>query len=196
MKEWVSLKLYVEKAEKLLNTRFVKHLKETGKLSASISIKEGEEVKMLRILPDQDAIDAFVLTFRFFIQDNDHEEISFRRLSENFEKLPISPELKKQFVEQRSGLNNYLDSKINMNLYGFTPSRRELLDIFIYGGLAHANTKKKAIYDSWKKNETTFIFVELHFCSTLEFVLRVICNVGYINKRAILENQKASDAKT
>ena len=75
MKELVSLKLYVEKAEKLLNTRFVKHLKETGKLSASISIKEGEEVKILRILPDQDAIDAFVLTFRFFIQDNDHENL-------------------------------------------------------------------------------------------------------------------------
>jgi hypothetical protein len=154
VKEWMSLKLYDEKAEKLLKTRFVKHLKETGELSVNITLNEGEEVKKTRILPDQDAIDAFVLTFRFFIQGN--EKSSFKRLSESFEKLPISPELKKQFVEQRNGLNNYLDSKINRNLYGFTPSRRELLNIFIYGGLAHANVEMKAIYESWKKDELFF----------------------------------------
>ena len=117
-----------KKQKNYSKTRFVKHLKETGELSASVISNEGEAVKMSRILPDQDAIDAFVLTFRFFIQDN--EKSSFKRLSESFEKLPISPELKKQFVEQRIGLNNYLDSKINMNLYGFTPSRRETLRYF------------------------------------------------------------------
>ncbi len=188
MDELSSLKLFNEKAEKLLKTRFVKHLKETGKLSASVTLNEGEEVKMTRILPDQDAIDAFVLTYRFFTQDN--EKSSFHRLSESFEKLPISSELKKEFLDQRNGLNNYLDTKINMNLYGFTPTKGELIDIFIYGGLAHANSKKKAIYESWKKDEPIYMFIEFHFCNALEVVLRAICNVGNINKRAMIQCQK------
>jgi hypothetical protein len=183
--ELASLRLFNEKAEKLLNTRFVKHLKETGKLSVSISANKGQEVQVTRILPDQDAIDAFVLTFRFFYQDN--EKSSFRQISQTYEKLPISSELKENFIDWRKGLNDYLDKKINMTIHSKNPSRRELLDIFIYGGLAHANPQKKAIYDEWRKMGFAYPMLEMQFCSVLEVVLRAILNVAEINKKAMTE---------
>jgi hypothetical protein len=184
MAELSSLRLFNEKAEKLLSTRFVKYLKATGKLSVGISANGEEE----RLLPDQDAIDAFVLTFRFFIQDN--EKSSFRQLSKTYEKMPISSELKKKFADWRKALNDYLDKKIRINLNGNQPSHRELLGIFIYGGLAHANIQKKAIYDSWKTMGFVHGFLEFEFCCALETVLRAICGMTGINKQAIMEIEK------
>ena len=183
--ELYPLKLFNEKAEKLLNTRFVRYLQETRKLSVTISAEKGQEVKVTRILPDQDAIEAFVLTFRFFIQGN--EKSSFRQLSKKYEVLPISSELKKNFNDWRNGLNDYLDKKISIKIYDKHPSRRELLDIFIYGGLAHANPQKKVIYDKWKKLDIVYGFLEAEFCGILEVVLRAILSVADINKKAIEE---------
>lgn len=185
--ELASLRLFNEKAEKLLNTRFVKCLEETGKLSVTISASKDQGVQVTRILPDQDAIDAFVLTFRFFYQDN--EKSSFRQISQTYEKLPISSELRENFAGWRKGLNDYLDKKINMTIDGKNPSQRELLDIFIYGGLAHANLQKKAIYDKWRKMGFVYPMLEMQFCSVLEVVLRAILNVAEINKKVIKETE-------
>jgi hypothetical protein len=185
--ELASLRLFNEKAVKLLNTRFVKCLEETGQLSVSISANKGQGVQVTRILPDQDAIDAFVLTFRFFYQDN--EKSSFRQISQTYKKLAISSKLKGNFVDWRKGLNDYLDKKIGMTIQGKNPSRRELLDIFIYGGLAHANPQKKAIYDEWKKMGFVYSILEVQFCSVLEVVLRAILSVAEINKKTMTELQ-------
>jgi hypothetical protein len=189
--ELASLRLFNEKAEKLLNTRFVKYLEETGKLSVGISANKGQEVQVTRILPDQHAIDEFVLTFRFFYQDAP-EKSSFRQISQTYEKLPISIELKENFANWRKGLNEYLDKKINMTIYDKNPSRRELLDIFIYGDLAHANPQKKAIYDEWRKMGFVYPMLEMQFCDVLEVVLRAILSVAEINKKTMkeLENKK------
>jgi hypothetical protein len=185
LSELASLRLFNEKAEKLLTTRFVRYLEETGKLSVSFSAKRGQEIQVTRKLPDQDAIEAFVLTFRFFIQDN--ERSSFRQISQTYDKLLISSELKRNLADWRKGLNDYLDKKTSMTIQGKNPSHRELLDIFIYGGLAHANPQKKAIYDEWKKMGFAYQFLEVEFCSVLEAVLRAICHVAGINKKAIEE---------
>ena len=163
------------------------YLKETGRLSVNISAHKGQEVQVTRILPDQDAIEAFVLTFRFFIQDN--EKSSFRQISQTYDKLPISSELKRNLVDWRKELNDYLDKKTSVTIQGRNPSNRELLDIFIYGGLAHANPQKKAIYDEWKKMGFVYQILEVEFCSVLEVVLRAILCVAGINKKAMKETE-------
>lgn len=65
------LKLFNEKVDKLINSRFVKHVQENKGLKISIKSSIGEKVDTFHNLPDQDAIDAFVLTIRFFIQDEE-----------------------------------------------------------------------------------------------------------------------------
>ena len=106
-----------------------------------------------------------------------------------YQGLLISLPVKDEFFEARRKLNHYLDSKISINIYGDTPTRRKLLDVFVYGGLAHATPEKKDIYDQWKKIPIVFGMIEVEFCSTLEVVLRIIQYVTKVNYKALKEIQ-------
>jgi hypothetical protein len=68
------LNLFNEKAERLDKLSFVKTMFET-KTGVSLSGEAKEdgtfEINSERSGPDEEAVDAFVLTFRFFIQDNE-----------------------------------------------------------------------------------------------------------------------------
>lgn len=66
-----ALKLFNEKADKLLQSMFLKYIMEKKKFTVEFSAKKGEAVRIRKQLPNQHAIDEFVLTFRFFIQDNE-----------------------------------------------------------------------------------------------------------------------------
>lgn len=185
--ELAPLRLFNEKAEKLLNSRFVKYLQEKLKLSVRFTFKMGQ-LTTKRKLPESDDIEAFILTFRFFIQKR--EASSFRNLAKVYEKLPISAELKQSFFDWRKVLNEYFNKKINCTVDGLTPTRRELINTFIYGGLAHADPKLKPLYDKWKADMIVYQILETHFCSVLDAVLRAIANVAEINKKAISEIEK------
>lgn len=177
------LSLFNEKAEKLVNSSFVRFMREVKRFSFEVSVKRGEHVKTKRILPTQEEIEAFVLTFRFFIQNN--ERCSFGNLDGVYRDLPISQSVKDEFLEAREKLNQYLDSKISINIYGDTPTRRKLLDVFVYGGLAHATPEKKEIYDLWSKHGIVYGIIEVEFCSTLEMVLHIIQYVTNVNSKAL-----------
>ena len=116
-----------------------------------------------------------------------NEKCSFGNLDKVYQSLPISQEVKARFLEARRTLNEYLDSKISINIYGETPTRRRLLDVFVYGGLAHATPEKKKVYDQWKNVSLVYGMLEVEFCSILEFVLRIIKYVIDVNKKALIE---------
>jgi hypothetical protein len=80
-----------------------------------------------------------------------------------------------------------LDSKIGINIYGETPTRRRLLDVFVYGGLAHATPEKKQVYDKWKMIGIVYGMLEVEFCSILEMVLRIAECVVDLNIRGLAE---------
>jgi len=69
-----SLELFNEKAEELLQSRFVQFIRERRRFRVELSAKKGEVGKLIKELPDKSAIAEFVLTFRFFIQDNEKTE--------------------------------------------------------------------------------------------------------------------------
>jgi len=64
-----ALKLFNEKADKLRNSNFVKAAVENS--GVSLSWQEGEFFQITRTGPTEENVDAFVLTLRFFVQDND-----------------------------------------------------------------------------------------------------------------------------
>jgi len=91
-----------------------------AKLGGSIFLKKAASGQMVRLKPslkfpievvwdgpDQENIDAFVLTFRFFIQNN--EASSFANLSKIYESTSISNHHRAAFQMVRRDLNNYLD---------------------------------------------------------------------------------------
>lgn len=181
------LKLFNEKAEKLLQSRFVMFVRNKKRFSVKFDMKKGKGVTIEKELPDQNAIDEFVLTFRFFIQDN--EKTSFRNMVKIYEELPISEGLKEKFSILRKQLNDYLDSEpqTRFKIIKETLHRREIMEIFIYGNLAHANLNKKEIYDKWKEDPIVFPLLEFEFNGILNTILKAIQITKGLNENAIRE---------
>jgi len=141
-----ALNLFNEKAEELKRSRYFKIFINKNS-SFTISAKSSGELSVLVNGPDEEATKAFVLTFRFFIQNN--ERCSIGNIANIYSELPISDEIKNKFNDARSKLNNFLKSNSILKLNDENISYAKILDIFFYGGLAHANEKKKEIFDQW-----------------------------------------------
>jgi len=185
-----ALKKFNTKADKLLHSLFAEFILERKRFSVKIDAKKGGEVSVTRNLPDQHAIDEFVLTLRFFIQDN--ETTSFRNISKIYSKIPVSAEFKKEFSDLRRELNEYLDSNTTITINGETLTRRKILDVFVYGNLAHENPDKKQTFDKWMRYPLLTELLELEFDSILAHVLRIIKYTKTLNVKAIEELSKGN----
>jgi hypothetical protein len=140
---------------------------------------------------DQDEIEAFVLTFRLFTQDNDR--ISLRNLSAIYASDWLEGgNARECFEDARKSLNEYLDSAATIMFGVDAISVRSIVDIIIYGGLAHTNAEKSKIFESWRNSGAIgFIWAELfafarHAVEILQYlrglnagVLEAIDNHGF-----------------
>lgn len=139
----VYLKLFNEKAEKLRTLPFTSDLHGSG-----VTIKWSKETKRIEAFrrgPHGQSIDAFILTLRLFIQDN--SKISIRKLAEYYRMLDVPEDLKQQFAQSRVNLNKFLEQDAGINHNNNKFSNRDILELVIYGGYAHANLEKKRLYD-------------------------------------------------
>ena len=130
--------------------------------------------------------DAFVLTFRFFIQKNDRT--SFRSLSEGVLDDPnLSTEWKHEFTRIRDELNQYLDAQPDVRLIrdGFSPTRREIMRMFIYGDLAHSDEKLLRELSAWKDETFMFPLLEAEFNSILIQVFGAIDYIARLSGREL-----------
>jgi hypothetical protein len=182
------LELFNEKAKRLLDSRFVQFALKEKKFSFEVRMERGKEVETSKILPNGDAIDAFVLTFRYFVQNN--ERCSFGNLAKTYSKPSTPLEMKDEYFKARKNLNDYLDSSASVKIGDEPLSRRRVLDIFVYGGLAHAHPEKKEMFDNWMKNPLFSGFFEVEFASILISVLNIIQYVAKLNERVIEEFKK------
>ena len=124
---------------------------------------------------DQDEIDAFVLTFRMFIQDNDR--ISLRNLSTIYASSWMQGgNAQECFEDARKSLNDHLESAATIMFGEATISVRTIADVVIYGGLAHTSAEKSKIFRSWKNSGIMgFIWAEFfayarHAVETLQYL--------------------------
>jgi hypothetical protein len=161
--------LFVEKAEKLERLSFYKKVSQGSGVRLSAGVNKA--ALSSRFGPDEESIDSFVLTFRFFIQDN--EKISLRNMASIFESNLSSEKTRSIYQEAREKLNEYLDSNTSFN-FGGVLTNREIMDVFIYGGLSHATDSKKLKYDEWKSSTILFPFLENEFVKILNQVFYVI----------------------
>ena len=145
--ELFALKLFNEKAAKLESGGFVRGLLAHG-LKLRIDMEPQVTTYTLEGL-DQDAIDAFVLNYRFFCQNND--AISFQNMAELYSRLPIDEEQKPMFKDARQQLNDFLDAPSGFGINNDIHTYRRIVDTCVYGGLAHANKEKKKEYDLWMR---------------------------------------------
>ncbi len=179
------LKLFNEKVDKLINSRFVRHIQENKGLKVSIKSSVGEKVGISHNLPDQDAIDAFILTVRFFIQNN--EPTSLCNMAKLYSNVSVSSSIRNDYTWVRNKLNSELSKKSMFNLNGKELTRGEIFDTVIYGGLAHAQKDKKEDFDKWMKFEPLAAFIIAEFNNVLIYFLDCIAYARKVNLRALEE---------
>jgi len=183
-----ALTLFNEKAEKLMRLSFIQAMMDPDVgITLSWQLREdgNYDHRAERRGPSEEAIDAFVLTFRFFIQDN--EQSSLRMMAEHYQAPPIQAELKDKFASVRSDLNAFLDQPTSMifNYHDEVLTRRKIMDTFIYGGMAHANPLKKQLYDEWMSMPPVRVFLENEFVAVLTTILNAIVYMKTLNEQAL-----------
>ncbi len=179
-----SLELFNEKAERLAGSRFLQTVLQQGS-GFTWSWQQGAASTAARFGPDREAIEALVLTYRFFIQDN--ESSSLRNMAKRYSTLPLDPALIQQFHEGRNEVNGLLDAPMPMGavIHGQSLTRREVWDTFIYGNLAHAKPEKRARYELWKSIPELFSMLEHELVLTLASTTTVIIRLREVNVAAL-----------
>lgn len=164
-----TLEVFVAKAHKLVDSRFRAFVEEG--LEITFSFESGQRGMTIEYRgPDTESIEAFILTFRFFIQDRDG--ISIRSLEKVCNDPGVSDVWKDKFRQIRVALKTFLDEtppapeKI--------PTNHDIMNVFIYGHLAHEDPKWKPQYDEWRSKPDKFFFFNHQFNKILAEVLRMI----------------------
>jgi hypothetical protein len=175
------LELFNEKAAKLEGSAFTRFAK-TQKLGFHFETVD-DMVQVYVKGPHQEAVEAFVLTLRFFVQDN--EPISLRNIAALYDTLPLPPDFIAQLHDGRTAINGVLDQTSHVSVGGRERTNREVFEVFLWGGLAHANPSKKADFDAWVRDPDLGAMMGLAFNSTLMDLLEFISWVRDHNVIAI-----------
>jgi hypothetical protein len=132
------LEMIVEKANKLRDFYFEKHVAQIG-LNFKVTRQEDGSWLTEFGIPDTKERDAFLLTFRLFYQEN--EPISFPNLHALLIDPSLSDYYRNQVVTLRKAYFDYIDgySDYTVELFEGHPTRKQMIDVGLYGGLAHTN---------------------------------------------------------
>ena len=183
------LELFIDKTYKLENSGFVNKIRQEFTLDINIDLSRSDVSEVRSIRPNQENIDAFILTFRFFIQDN--EAISIRNLQKFFDSNFVTNEEKNKFNAIRKSLNDFLSKSSNLIFKEENISNSLLMDTFIYGGLSHATKKKKEKFDLWMSRNDAQEFFWHKFAIIIFTVLQAIQSIRDMLLIVIERNKNA-----
>ena len=171
------LKQFNQKVDRLLNLDFI-NLLLTTKPGLTVAVKDERSGASSKF------IDDFVRIFNFFIPDDG--KALFEELSKLYSTLKGFERGKDDFESARAQLDTFLDSPSNMEVGG-SLSKRELLEIFVYGALAGKNEEKKDTYDKWISQNVTEAIITNRFIGILVKVFEGIANIRRINEAVIVK---------
>jgi hypothetical protein len=178
-----TLRLVISKGTKLRESRFAGQLESSG---YRIEFRQ-QDIHVTK--PDDEARDAFILTLRFFTLGN--ERTSFCRLADLLGTPDVSQEWKDSFATLRSSLNDYMATAYGEYQYDGQPHRFtnwEIVDTFLYGGLAHANNDKTvARYEEWTRHPGLYELLEFWFVSAVKTLLQAISLLASMCERELAQ---------
>lgn len=183
------LNLFIEKAE---------HLK-TSSLIAATTIKQDSSFdkavtpQLHAVRVNWDYIDAFLLTLRLFLRDND--VISINNIAGIISELEVSQGPKDTFNKQRENLNKYLDRKCQWSIQGDRPTNNEALETILYGFHGHLDLEKYRRYKRWTKGRFGIPLVYTVFISILQDFLKRLLVLSF-NCRLMVEELSAEPENT
>lgn len=196
------LLLFNKKAERLYDIIFMKKdfLKPTEEINIPIekikskevfnfSIENMKSIKISSLTIEIELIESIVLSLRFFIQDNEQSSLCSLKLA--YDHLNIKSWYKNEFYSMRNALNKFLDEKESI-VANYDQTRREIMNIFIYGQYAHANKKYERIIEDWNNDVMVIGQMQTIFHLTLIELIMAIQIIKVLNYEII----STLDAKT
>lgn len=180
-----TLMLLVEKADRLKSFKFAEHVKEVGLGFKGTRTGEGDEWVIEFGLPDDEKIDSFILTFRFFYQEG--ESISFSSLSRFLNDSELSSEWKDGVSKARKDYFDYLKgySEYTVEIFEGHPTRKEILDTVLYGEAAHAKPEKIKQLKQWTADDIRANLLHQEFTGMLVQILGFIKYIGELSEREL-----------
>ena len=142
--------------------------------------RKGQGWDGFHIGPEEKTIQAFALTLRFFLMNI--EDTSLCNMARLYESLQVECSLSTQFGEVRDLVNSHLDSQSNLSISEEGPmTHREILDLFMYGDLAHANDQQ--LVDDYRAISQTSFFplFESEFTNTVLLLIGALKELQQIN---------------
>lgn len=143
------LEIFIESVNELLDSDFLAQAA-VGGISTQMTWSQASGFLQERTGPKRDSVKAFLLTLRFFRQNN--EPTSLCKMEDRIDGLEVDSSLKEQFRTSRKNFNSYLDKPPSVSFpHGIgANSRRQIFDAFLYGVFAHANPKLRRRVKAWE----------------------------------------------
>jgi len=178
------IKTFNDKACKLIDSTFYKEcIKNKLDLDfTKFSNTDGFGLEHKVKLVDQEFVDAFVLTFRMFIQKID--PISLDNFVDFFNGLPIDKKYQSSLGKIKTAIDEHLDANA-LTFLSEQISNRELLDINIYGDLSHIDAKKRAKLTKWKSDELNKDVNQFRFQQILNACCAAIADIKNLNQEVL-----------
>lgn len=170
-KEIRQLEQFLEQAERLQASRFC-HFVSRYNVKHTFSWTQGDGWEIEFECPSDDEVNAFVLTMRFFIQDN--ENISFRNMAKLVDGIGVESDAKTQFLKLREELNAFLDRTCEIQINDDHPTLREIVWAILYGRLAHAGEKHRETLKRWEINDVVKRIVWSEFIRAIMGLLKFV----------------------
>jgi len=175
-----AINLFSEKYKKSENSRFVKYLESYG-FNPKVNVPEERHLED-SIIPDDESIDAFVLTIRFFIQKN--ERCSIRNLSIIYDTdRRVSNDHRDQFNNLRTILNDTLDSQLWFAINKSRLTYRQVLEGMIYSELSHSNKNGHREFSlNFRKTFLSTAILKHEFIRILMFLYAILSEIYELNE--------------
>jgi hypothetical protein len=171
----------VEKASKLQTMKLDEHIAQTIKGFRGRRLENGEWEYEFD-LPEEEKGDASLLTFRLFLQQN--EDYSFPKIQHLITNPGLSAEFRSKMTDARQAyfelINQHpIDIKADFFEVGEYPSWGEILNIVLYGAMAHTNDKaKRSKYKRWTSDDIRKFVLLQHFWIIVAEVLKHIYQIS------------------
>jgi hypothetical protein len=175
-----AINFFNDKSVKIIESEYVKNLVD-GKVSLRLK-RDGDIIADPEVIvPDDLYIESFLLSLRFYIQDN--EDISIRNLAKIYNESNIESSLKMRFNKSRNWLLKYLNCKCMVQQEGHNLTRFQVFEFFVYGEYAHST--KKEDFNKLKINNIYYGTYRYIFNEVLLMYIKTIKELVSINQEVI-----------
>lgn len=185
-----TLRLFNEKVERLLSLSFFAKALDSG---AIVEFTRNGGWDTVFVGPDEESIEALVLTLRLFMQDN--EPISLRNMRSLY-AAHLPEGLGRDFVDHCRRFNVSLDSASMLSIEeGRQLTYRDILEIFVYGTYAHTNPQRRRTFEGLRTT-TFFPIFQQTLVTTIVVFGRCLRSLQKINETALSELSRLESSRS